>query len=250
VDDHRTLLELAQRGEQAAGKARERLHTMPLVRYALAAPNLNPGQMMTFPDPANVRVLVRAAPLTVTPQLTEWPILADGGAHACFVAAEALLPSSSGPARVEPAARGAIARKASRKDGWIEQPWTVTTVADSGGVVGASLTWPAEAFDHVLETHQLRGELIRPTLNATVQMLSAAEAYGRVALDAFICLPGDIHVQDSPKPARPAESVHEIYVAGELTIPVGEDEVHALGLSWEREFARTFALERWEDDSE
>jgi predicted HTH transcriptional regulator len=39
VDDHRTLLELARRGEEAEARARERLHELPVIGRVLRAPD-------------------------------------------------------------------------------------------------------------------------------------------------------------------------------------------------------------------
>jgi hypothetical protein len=106
VDDHRTLLDLAQRGEQAERVARARLAEEPLVQFALAGPDA--ASIVSDVDVPTV--VVRAATLTVTPQFREWAISEGGGPNAAFLAAQALL-GGEPIASVEPHARGAIARK-------------------------------------------------------------------------------------------------------------------------------------------
>jgi len=106
-------------------------------------------------------------------------------------------------------------------------------------VVATSLARSADEFEErVIETQDLRREVLRPALDATVWwMLTTAEAYGRVALDAWVCLPGDVLVAGGKGQRRPAATLaHEIHIAGELTIPAHEEETRELGLRWEREF--------------
>jgi hypothetical protein len=91
VDDHRTLVELARRGADAEAKARDRLVNQPLILQALVPPDVDPGRVARSPDEEHVVLHVRAAPLTVTRQFADWPISDGGGAHACFVAVEALI---------------------------------------------------------------------------------------------------------------------------------------------------------------
>jgi hypothetical protein len=73
VDDHRTLLELARRGEEAETRARRRLVELPAVGIALRPPDWRPAGV-AFADEVDVRYIARAAPLTVTPALAEWPL--------------------------------------------------------------------------------------------------------------------------------------------------------------------------------
>ncbi len=75
VDDHRTLLELAHRGERAAEDARACLARELLVQLGLQAPDVT--TLLSEVDAPTV--IVRAAPLTVTPQFTEWAISEGGG---------------------------------------------------------------------------------------------------------------------------------------------------------------------------
>jgi hypothetical protein len=247
VDDHGTLLALARRGAEAEAVARARLVGQPLIQQTLVPPDLDPRQVARFPDEKHVVVHVRAAPLTVTPQFVDWPISADGGAQVCLAAAEELLPSERGQAQVAAAARGAIARK-SIPPTLLQGTMHALVVADSGGVVAASLRRATEEGDWVDPEH-IHHSLIRPLLEAIVKMLSSAEAYGRAVSDTWICVPGNVGVEGSRLRNEPG-TAREIHIAGELTIPADDDEVGALGAQWEREFARHFGIRRWEGEPE
>jgi hypothetical protein len=245
VDDHRTLLELARRGREAEERARARLVGLSLIQKTLVPPD-TPYRRTADPDHAVVHV--RAAPMTVTPQFADWPISDGGGAHACAVAVEELIPSGPGPARVgpaqvAPAARGAIARKSGQVNS-VEGPWSALAVTDSGGVVAATLRRPTKEGDWE-SPENLRRSMIRPLLDATVKMLSTAEAYGRAAFDTWICVPADLNIEGGR--LRGTSTTREIYISGELTIPADDDEVGALASQWEREFARHFDIKQWED---
>src|SRR5207248_1686077 len=56
VDDHRTLLELARRGEEAEARARHRLVELPAVGYALRPPDWRPPGVV-FADEVDVRYI-------------------------------------------------------------------------------------------------------------------------------------------------------------------------------------------------
>jgi hypothetical protein len=118
-------------------------------------------------------------------------------------------------------------------------------VADSGGVVAASLKRHTEDGDSI-STTELRRELIGPLLNATVKMLSDAEAYGRTTFDTWVCVPGNVGIENSRQRSS-AGTASEVHMSGELTIPADDGEVAALGAQWEREFARNFGITVWEE---
>lgn len=215
----------------------------------MVPPDLDPRLVARAPDEEHVVVHVRAAPFTVTPQFADWPISGrDGGVRACVAAADLLLPTDRDHPQVTAAARGVIARKSvgpTLVAGDSRGPMHALAVADSGGVVAASLRRHTEEGDCVSPV-DLRRELIRPLLNAIVKMLSDAEAYGRTAFDTWVCVPGNVSIEDS-RVRRRAGIASEVHMSGELTIPADDDEIGALGAQWEREFARHFGITRWED---
>jgi Putative DNA-binding domain len=231
VDDHATLLALTQRGAEAEAEARRRLRELPIVFNALRPPD-SPG----YPSrPETLRVIVRASPLTVTPQFAAWPIsgavwLLDNAAMDLFG-----LPNNDRlVATVTPHGRGLDALHRDREDVYQR---SLHLVADSGGVVAASLEEPANALD----PEGLRTHFLRPLINVIADMLSRAEAIGRSAWDAWISPPtGDFEIPGAAADPR------DVHCAGELTIPADDEDRAELARQWEREFARACGMASWE----
>jgi Putative DNA-binding domain len=244
VDDHRTLLELARRGEDADRRARERLPALPVVARLLKAPD----NQMVDDTQTEIRFIARAAPLTVTPALTEWPLTRKAGDW-CVRFTESLLPPVGLPGGfvfpregpyLEPFGRAIAARLtqergAGGKDG-------VLIVADSGGVVGVELRRGAESGDRpTILLEPILDEEIRPLVMTLAALLYEAEAYGRAIVDLWIVFPpeGFAHGQSR------AISRH-LHVSGELTIPADESEAAALAVAWHREIQREAGIVKFE----
>lgn len=248
VDDHRTLLELARRGEDAEVRARGRLVQLPTVGWALRPPDWRPPGVV-FAKEVDVRYIARASALTVTPALSEWP-LTRRAADSLVAMADALLPPVQ-PGRmpfgreepaIAPFARGAVVTAAQQTG--IDRPDSVALVADSGGVLGIAVA-RGVAGDHpvVLLQAMLEDEL-KPLARAIAKLLRQAEAYGRVAVDLWMLLPSGANIREQQIDVVP----RELYVARELTVPADEDEVDALALSWHRELQRAMGIVKYEDD--
>jgi hypothetical protein len=247
VDDHRTLLELARRGEEAERLARLRLFELPVIRRVLGPPDAGVANDTL----EAIRFIARAAPLTVTPALAEWP-LTRPAADWCSRFAESLLPPvgiSAGHAypregpNLEPCGRAIAARLA--QDGGSGTRDLVVVVADSGGVVGVELRrgappgqTPTLLLQSMLETE------IRPLVMTLASLLYEAEAFGRAIVDLWILLPPNPRVQSQLRqPGR------EIHVSGELTIPADSSEAAALAVSWHRELQREVGIVKFERDA-
>lgn len=248
VDDHRTLLELARRGEDAEARARRRLVELPAVGWALRPPDWRPPRV-AFAAEVDVRYIVRAAPLTVTPALSEWP-LTRRAADSLVAMADVLLPpvqpgrmafGRQAPA-IAPFARGAVVTAAQQTG--IDRPDSATLVADSGGVLGVAVGRGVHGDHPVVLLQAMLEDELKPLARAIAKLLRQAEAYGRVAVDLWMLLPSDanVHEQQIDKVPR------ELYVARELTVPAGEDEVDGLALSWHRELQRAMGIVKYEDD--
>lgn len=242
IDDHRTLLELARRGEEAEDRARKRLAELPAIRNLLRPPDAGMDDMST----TEVRFIVRAAPLTVTPTLTEWP-LTRAASEWCQTFADGFLPSHSPPytrygPTSEPYGRAVAARV--RQDQGSGQQHAVLTVADSGGVVGIEIRRGAAQGDApaLMISTTLDGEL-RPALVGLVDALTRAEAFGRAVADVWIiqAIGGQLHGGMRTAPRL-------LHAAGELSIPAEPSEVEALASSWQRELEREVGLERFEGE--
>lgn len=231
IDDHQTLLALAHRGEEAEVRARQRLDSLPLVAHATPL-GISAGG-------SYARAVVRAAPFTVTPQFTEWPI-SKQGASLCLQLVDELVLGDE-PPLLESAARGAIARKMQLKPSPTAADWAGIVAADSGGVIATRFVQQLEPMSQ-LSLDQLRAAILRPQLNTIAAMLEQSEAIGRAALDVRVYFSRDLVVAGANR-SPDGKSLH---VAGELTIPASEDEVAALGRRWERELARNFGINMWE----
>ena len=250
VDDHRTLLELARRGEEAEARARRRLVELSAVGYALRPPDWRPPGV-AFADEVDVRYIVRAAPLTVTPALSEWP-LTHRAADSLVAMADVLLPpvqpgrmavrsSGAGDHPVRPRRR----RGGSTTDGdrQARQPHARCRLRRCPWRSGCS----GCLWDHpvVLPQAMLEDEL-KPLARAVAELLRQAEAYGRVAVDVWMLLPSSANVREQQIDNVP----RELYVARELTVPANEDEVDGLALSWHRELQRAMGIVKYENDQD
>jgi hypothetical protein len=243
VDDHRTLLELARRGEEAEERARRRLRELPVVSHLLRAPDAGyPGEPLE-----EARMFVRAAPLTVTPALRDWP-LTRAAAEECERRADALLPAARAPfgregPRLEPFGR-AIAAQVVQETG-IEGRDRATVIADSGGVVAVELVRGGRRYGSVLLQAMLDDEIL-PLATTLARLLKQAEAHGRVAVDLWLVLAPKTTVQEQRRDSlsRP------LHAAGELSVPADDDDIEALARQWHRELQRTVGVVKYEDESE
>lgn len=245
VDDHRTLLELARRGEEAERRARSRLTELPAVGFALRPPDFRPPNI-AFAEETDVRFIVRAAPLTVTPALSDWPLTRRAGEALTAVAGELLppdrMPFDYQPPTIEPFGRG-ITVRASQETG-IDRSDTVTLIADSGGVLGIALSRGSLGDQPTVLLNAMLDTDLVPLASAVASVLSGAEAYGRAAVDLWMVLPNGGHVLDRKTSTFPRAS----HVARDLTAPADDDEVQALALSWHRELQRTAGILKYEGE--
>jgi len=239
VDDHRTLIELARRGEEAERRARQRLSALPLVTRAVELP-----VDLVVRDQQNISVLALAAPLTVTPQFTDWPI-SRRAAEWCATVTERILPAPEAvhvrpQMTVEPAPRGVIATGVLRSAWDHDQRDEVCLVADSGGVIAGRFKRMKEGRELLL-LDRLRADTLEPLLRVLAEALAEAEAFGRSAWDVFVLLPHEIRIPDEQRGAQ-----RIVHMGAELTIPASDDEVAGLAHRLMREYARGAGLRAWE----
>jgi hypothetical protein len=218
VDDHATLIGLARAGREAEAEANARLlRGAPLGHEELWS--LTAEQ--TF-----VRTQIRVAPLTVTPQFTDWPMSAE--------AARWLQSITGDPSTVEPAARGVAVRSGLLALGAI----------DSNGVI--ELTRQAQPTSS-MDLNEVRRRFVRPALDFGVMACVAAEAIGRARYTFSISLNNfSIDLPDSDDGHR--LSVGRV-VSGDLTIPADDGEINAEGLRVQREITRSLGVPAWENAS-
>jgi hypothetical protein len=234
VDDHRTLLELARRGEEAEQAARDRLG----------------ARRPHTPEPSSYLVSVRATPLTVTPQLAERPISAHGSEWleemADLVARRTYGGAASEPAPGElsrrPLGRGCVAtRRGTYAFG--EGQWAVRVAADASGLLSVAIGRPPSDGLHrtFAEIHDF---YLAPAIDVLAITFEEWESYGRVALEAWINLPGSFEWVEIPKKGSKLGTLRSL--VGELTIPAEDDERSALASQWRRELARSLGVAEWE----
>jgi Putative DNA-binding domain len=242
VSDHRTILELARRGAEARERAAARLVSQPLVNDALSPPDAEGVVNWLGARPAHTfRTVVRIAPLTVTPQLAEWP-MSRLAALECGAAAAALVVGDAANDKVrtlpvEPYGRGVVgtAERSTR----VFQREEAKVVADSAGVVGAVISRKSE-HTNLVDLEQLVTRDVRPTIERLSIMLSFAEAYGSALCDLWLLVPGELPVYRAPRRAS------LIHVSGEFVIPADENEITALVERWRRELERTVGIDSFE----
>lgn len=241
ISDHRELLQLARAGREAEEEARERPNQNRLGLSVLGLPASKHPVMDN-----HLRTIVRAAPLTVTPQLREWPL--SRGPNACLEGAQWLAKRLQAPqgfsSHVEPFGRAVAARAAPLQPptGPLT-PHRAVAFADCAGVFGAAASHPVV---NVLETHELRREYIRPTLEVVAALLTEAEAYGAAVLDLFLYPAREVHLKNqSGRWER--HQLHDIHCGSAiLTVPADEEDRAELAKEWEREVARQAGIAMWE----
>jgi hypothetical protein len=244
VSDHRVLLDLARAGREAEDQARERPNRNRLTKEILGVPPQDHGIREH-----DMRVIVRAAPLTVTPQLAEWPIT-RGASQVLLEAVEWLVRELDQDGEkihfeVEPSGRALTARgRPLEPPGMPWRPYRAVVTADCAGVYGAATT---RQTPNALQTHELRRLFIRPAIEAVSGLLTSAEAYGDAVFDLYLRQARGVFLfpergdwQQHPIP----EIVH--CGSAILSIPADEDDRAELAKRWEREVGRGAGLPLWE----
>lgn len=245
VDDHRTLLELARRGDMAEEAAHRRLRSLRGVGMALHTPDFNPGDVAWSEEPA-MRYVVRAAPLTVTPAFSDWPLTRRAAEALSAVADEHLLPPRRPPYGRQtpyptPIGRGIVVRGSQEVHANCADE--ATLVADSGGVIGLSIRRGSLSGQPTLLLNAALEEELMPLATALSSLLNQAEAYGRAVVDLWLLTARGVQV-----PGAASEGDHQVHVSRELTVPADDDEVRALAESWHRELQRNFGIVKFENE--
>jgi hypothetical protein len=256
VDDHRTLLAIAQKGEQAEARARELMSTLPAVARLLGP----------TAEPTEIVFSARAAPVTMNPAASDW-VLTRAGADAVTASVETLLPGPPAPSHSNMLSLGgrqgpdllpfgrAIAAR-------IQQHWvlhgfrTATVIADSGGVFGAQFQQgPAarhkdekdEPVEHTVLLNAILDSELRPLARCLADLLKSAEVYGRALFDLAVALPPTTTVYEAGMGKPPPDP---LFTSGQLTIPADDDEVYELAEYWHRELQRQLGVVKFEGEPE
>jgi hypothetical protein len=256
VTDHRDILEMARRGEQARDRAAERQYGLSLIREAMTTPRQIVGERE---DDAATRPLlqwiVRGAPYTVTGAFADRALSVAAAelaeAQVTSLAAEPAAGPFSVGVSVEPRARGLYCVGGRRHP----QPRHADIAIDAGGVVAARIAW-RRAEEHSILLRFLAEDALCGPIRAVADTLGALDGYGRAvvglelrgALDILVEWdPRRIGVLDATALTQPRQ---HFYVGGDLAVPGSDDDVRELADLWTREIARAAGLPLWEPGPE
>lgn len=237
VSDHRALLELASRGREEEKAAARRASENQLTKavLGLSPPQMKANQMLS---------VVRAAPLTVTPQLADWPI--SGGVRPCWAAAkelgEQLGINPNREAETRPFGRGVACVSATPPG--VTDYLEAVAVADCVGVVGAAIRQPVP---NAVKADDLRRRYIRPVVDAVADLLEAAEAFGDSILELNLVSSRQVFLMPATGQFEGHPLPSQVHCGSALfSIPADDEDRRQIGLRWEREIGRTAGIAMWE----
>jgi hypothetical protein len=239
VDDHRTLLELAKRGEIAEREAASRL-TEPTTF-------ISPGREVEPQHADEVIIDVGANPLTVTPSLAQWPFTRRA-AEACSALIETALPARQTGADqlerpwVDPRADQTVVTGA-RNRGFGESTRVSILARPNGLLAIEKLDRRGDGRPPVVLIQTLLEEELQPLARALVSLLEAAEAIGRSVVDFWLVLPAGGEVAGGP-----AHRLNGLRATAEITVPATADEIDALAGRWFRQIQRNMGIVKYEHD--
>lgn len=242
ADDHLLVRELARRGRQAEIEALRRLDETPGVARLLSTPSSGPPR-----DYEGAEVIARAAPLTVSPALRDWPLTRFAAELAQELAGRLAPPRllegfSYGRQGPELLSFGRAVTAQVRQELPAEAATESFVMLDSAGVAAAALRRhpPRNSPPSLLINAMLDDELL-PLARALIEILEAVEAIGRAAVDVWVLLTNDIPTTGSGQIIDGT-----VHVSREITIPADPGEVRALAESWHREIQREFGIVKFE----
>lgn len=179
VGDHRMLLEMARRGEEARDRAARHLYGLPLVEAEMGAYDPLPGaaEASAAEGLTLMHWIVRARPLTVPAVFSDRALQQATGQAAAERMSQLVPrdPRASGHAggSYQARARGVYAAAL----GVIPTAQRADVVIDAGGVVAARLTLRRDRGIQGLDA--LSHSVVRPLLRAVAETLEGLDALGR-----------------------------------------------------------------------
>jgi hypothetical protein len=241
VSDHRALLDLAQRGRDAEIAAGKRAEENGLMREVLGLGNIGGDLNM------HLQVTVRAVLLTVTPQVSEWPI--SGGPGSCTTTAQALAVDMGAPQRgqqmLRPFGRAVAAAVVPERRASLDaEKYETIAAADCAGIFGVCATWPVP---NALKPDELRQQYIRPAINNVAEMLQEAEALGDALFDLHLIPRRRVGLMDGRGDFESHPLPNMVHCGSAIfSIPSDDEDRAGLAKRWEREVARTTGISAWE----
>lgn len=241
VQDQRTLIELARRGREAEDEARVRLAAQPVIGEVFWVPDWSGFNMRQTRDDSEVRFVARAAPLTVTPPLRDWPLTrrAADRAHELVDRLVPRLPVSNRDPTRAPHGRAMVTSVERATVTGARQAATI--VMDSAGVFGVEQRFGNDREGRTAPlTMETVGAVIVPLARTLATLLQESEAYGRAVTDLWLMLP--------PR-SLPEGVAFGVHASSEITIPADEDEIMDMSAGWHRELQRNFGIVKYEREA-
>lgn len=230
VDDHSTLLAIAQRGRDAESEARKRIGSLPEVSRILMTPDSIPDDVIAF-DESELRYVVRSAPVTMNPAAADWVLTRRAG-NALVRIVDELLPRPALQQGQPPASReepmlspyGRATQATVRLSPIVGRGDSAMVVADSGGVFAAEYRraphWmqkkeaPDAPVEHWISLDGALNSEMRPLARAVATMLAEAEAIGRALRLLGANASAHLRVQRSARGAAPPLLVRRAHDPG------------------------------------
>lgn len=243
VDDHRTLIELARRGDLARDRARERLVTLPSVAEALAYPSEMEEWLSDRGDADDqiVSLTVRAGPFGVPGHFAD-RVLSQAFAQHLNHAALQLIAAASPPmpSGMSAQVRFQVHPRAISFHG--ASPVTklyVDVTADAGGVVGVRLT--ENLANGRLQLPSFRTHRLEPILTLITKALLQLDGLGGAAISLELIAGGKLSVQHDLDGSGTIGR-GPVHVGGQIAVPAAPADVAALAGRWTRELGRAAGI--------
>jgi hypothetical protein len=245
VTDHRTLLDLARRGDDAEREARERVDLrLPLIHEAFTEVRRIPGDEPGRNPPYALVWTLQGTPLSIPPALPSRAITLESARWASAACAEVLSRGESlnppPDAHHEPKARGVVAR-----GGSIATSEIADLAVDAGGVVAVRVAKRRSSAP--LHLPSLADDYLLPLLTVVTTGLFRLGAAGRAALALNVEHTGELEVfVGSDQRGTINRSV--IRLGAGVVIPADDDDLAAVSNGWMREIGREAGLPLWESE--
>jgi hypothetical protein len=210
------------------------------------APILDPD---SYGHDAPLEFIVRATPVTVTPELSASVVTARGAQLAAAQAIPLLVDPEAVAHRVATVVEGRVhgVYCTAERGG---APVFADLAIDASGVVAARLAERRQR-DGTVTAAGLIDEVLLPLLRTVAGTLEGLDARGRAFVDLEIRGTADLVVEWEPEVSdviRIEELLDEdrLLIDGELQLPTGPSDLQDLAERWSRGLARAAGLPAWE----
>lgn len=244
ITDHRTLIELARRGDRARALAQDRQRGLGLIADAMDAPATIYGDERFNETRAVIEWIVYATPLTVTAEFSDRAI----SQRTVDTAGERLAHLFPGPheppmhvgVRPEPRARGMVFTATKLGTNALAD-----MAIDSGGVIAVRYAWRSNRG--VFHLDHFAKDTLQPLTRIAADTLEDLNGLGRALVSVYLRCPGPLTISAGPNQiAEYTPDPVGLWIGGELPIPAQDDDLLDHASRTLREVARAAGLPRWE----